>query len=595
MKPLRKNIFIWVAFGISITSLAQRPQITIAIIIDQFAAHYIPKLSPFFNYAFKELLDNGIVYQNANHPHSMPSTGPGHTAHATGCHPKDHGIVANNWCSPEGVSIACDDDHPVCAAVINPVTGRTYHHGKGPVNIMTDTISDQFAMRNQPDTPRLAFSISLKSRSAICTANKMGKAFWLDGRTGQFTSSKAYFEQLPRWIRQFNQEYGMQDIQGVKWPLFYDKDSPAYNFKNIANYSFAQLAPIAGTTIPINRNEKHPWGQFDLTPAANQIVLDCAAYCIKTHLKQNSKQEILIWVCLSSLDMVGHAYGPQSREAIDMIYHLDYQIEQFMKAISTLIDSQKVLYVLSADHGVSPIPELLEQEGYPAQRINYADLVPVLNQKLYDRFGIPNLINDCMSAQLFIKDSLWKKLSANDQKESLDMVKKIVSAHKGVKTVWTPEELKSRAFHPHQIEFFYQNQIYPGRTGKLIVQPLPYCVIDNHNLGTGHRTPYESDTHVPLILYQKNELKSQKCMQNVWTLQLAPTLANLLEIPRPSACVMEILPAINRIKETNTNTKGVTHEKTIDNSNSCNVCDECQCRMPIVQCTPCTTHKQIHQ
>lgn len=594
MKLFTKHAWVWPLFFSGALALGQRPQVTIAIIIDQFAAHYIPKLSPFFNYAFKELLTNGIVYQNANHPHSMPSTGPGHAALSSGCYPKDHGIVANNWCDPQGNSVACDDDHPACAAVINPVTGRSYHFGKGPVHIMTDTLSDQFALRNQPDTPRDVFSISLKSRSAICSANKMGKALWLDGKTGQFTSSKAYFDQLPGWIRQFNRAHGAQNLRSVSWPVFFDKESPAYNFKNINNYSFSSRGPIAGTTITINRQEKHPWSTFELTPAANQLVLDCAAYCIKHQLEKNSSQELLVWVCLSSLDMVGHIYGPQSREAIDMIYHLDYQIHQFMKTVSSLIDSQKVLYVLSGDHGVSPIPELLEQEGYaPAQRINYADLIPVLNQKIHEQIGVQELIHDCMSAQLFVKDSTWNKLTSEQQQESLDTIKKIVGAHPGVKTIWTTQELKARAFHPHQIEFFYQNQIYPGRTGKLIVQPLPYCVIDSHQLGTGHRTPYEADTHVPLILYQKNELKPEKITKNVWTLQLAPTLAELLEVPRPSACVMEILPGIT--KQSNIHIKGETHEKAVI-SNSCDVRNECERGVPIVQCAPiqtCTKKKQL--
>lgn len=589
MKLRIKNVWIWLVVPSSF-AIAQRPQITIAIIIDQFAAHYIPKLSPFFNYAFKEFLSDGIVYQNANHPHSMPSTGPGHAALSSGCYAKDHGIVANNWCNPQGAQIACDDDHPACAAVINPLTGRVYHYGKGPGNFMTDTISDQFVMRSQPQTPREVFAISLKSRSAICTANKMGKAIWLDGKTGEFTSSKAYFEQLPGWLRHFNHEHGLKNLNSVTWHLFYDKQSPAYDFNNIDNYSFSQFDPIAGTTMKFNRHDKNPWSHFDLTPAANKLVLDCAVSCIQNRLKENKNQELLIWVCLSPLDIVGHAYGPQSREAIDMIYHLDYQIDQFMKTIASIIDSQKVLYVLSADHGVSPIPELLEQEGYAsAQRINYADLISVLNKKLHAQFGIPDLINDCMSAQLFVKDSVWNKLTAEQQRESIEITKKTVSAHPGVKTIWTAHELKARAFHPHQIEFFYQNQMYPDRTGKLIVQPLPYCVIDSHNLGTGHRTPYEADTHVPLILYQKNTLKPCTITQNVWTLQLAPTLAQLLEIPRPSACVMEILPGIT--KQLNIHIKGETHEKAVI-SNSCDVRNGCGRRVPIVQCAPLKTCTQ---
>lgn len=571
---------------------AQCPQVTIIMVVDQFAAHYFSKLNCFFNYGIKELLEHGVVYQNANHPHSMPSTGPGHAALSTGCYPKDHGIVGNNWCTPEGVQMGCDDDDPTKTAVINPITGRCYRHGKGPGNIMVDSISDQFIMSNQPNTPRATFSISLKSRSAICTANKMGKAIWLDGKTGHFTSSKFYFDQLPRWLKEFNRQHNLGSLAKVHWPLFYERNSQAYDFKNIDNYAFAQQPSIVGTTISIDHSAKYPFAVWDMTPAANQLIFDLATYCIKTQLQQNPSQELLIWVCLSPLDIAGHTYGPQSREVIDMIYHLDYQIQQFMSKVGTLINSKDTIFCLTADHGVSPIPELLEQEGFPtAQRINYADLVPVLNQTLKEKFDIPQLINNCMSAQLYIKEKNWKLLTYEQQTESVTLVKNILQKHVGIKTVWTVPELQARSFPTDSIEFFFKNQIYPGRTGTLIVQPFPYCVIDDHNLGTGHRTPYKPDTHVPLILYQKNSIPGQLVNQNVWTLQLAPTLAHLLSIPKPSACIMPILPGIVNSKEPKKPLiKKETHEETITYSSS--ICgNKPPCRVPIMQCTPCTQNK----
>ena len=104
---------------------------------------------------------------------------------------------------------------------------------------------------------------------------------------------------------------------------------------------------------------------------------------IKTHITRQSCQELLLWVCLSPLDMVGHEFGPQSREVIDMIYHLDCQIEQFMDCVSDYLKRTDVLYVLTADHGVSPIPEIMNEEGYcAAHRINYAEILPDINSDL---------------------------------------------------------------------------------------------------------------------------------------------------------------------------------------------------------------------
>ena len=112
-------------------------------------------------------------------------------------------------------------------------------------------------------------------------------------------------------------------------------------------------------------------------------------------------------------------------------------------------------------------------------------------------------------------------------------VKKKLTPIPGIKKIWTPEELAASWYANDQIESFYKNQMYPGRTGRLIVQPFPYCVPDDWGTGTGHRTPYEPDTHVPLILYQKHNLERRIIYDHVWTLQLAQSLAHILRIQKP--------------------------------------------------------------
>src|SRR5258708_31371875 len=95
--PRRKSLFLFFAsFGSFFYAFsAQKPKITIIFVVDQMAYSYIPKLRSNFQYGFKTLLDNGINYTNAYHPHGMPATATGHTALSTGTFAKDHGIIAN--------------------------------------------------------------------------------------------------------------------------------------------------------------------------------------------------------------------------------------------------------------------------------------------------------------------------------------------------------------------------------------------------------------------------------------------------------------------------------------------------------------------
>ena len=411
MKPilLRALVCTLLCFPASISADFKKPRLTIIMVVDQFAYSYLRKLSCYLNHGIKFLMRHGIVYENAQHPHGMPSTGPGHTALSTGCYAKDHGITSNHWATPFGKKIACDDDDPKTAAVINP-RGGFYDFGKGPLHIEVDGISDQFVMSQEPGSSRVAISLSIKSRAAVCTANEMGKAIWLDSNTGQFTSSKAYYDQLPSWLKQFNQQKRLDTITKISWPLFFPRCSKAYNFKYIDNYQYSARPSIVGKTLPIDWNSDDPFELFIRTPAANQLLFDLALHTIKTHVTRKSCQEMMLWVCLSPLDMVGHEFGPQSREVIDMIYHLDCQIERFMDSVSEYLKRTDVLYVLTADHGVSPIPELLNDDGYSAAtRIDYSKVIPQINDSIKKSLEIDEYICSLLIESTFCKRESMEK------------------------------------------------------------------------------------------------------------------------------------------------------------------------------------------
>ncbi len=523
--------------------LVNKPRLTIIMVIDQFAYSYFPQLTPFFKHGFRFFLNNAINYKNAYYPHGVPSTAPGHTGLSTGVTPNYHGIIANNWCNPEGTKIAADGDDKITAAVINPL-GGTYDYGKGPSNIMVDSLSDQFALSSQPNNPRTAISIAIKSRSSICTANKKGKAIWFDTHNGHFTSSKIYFEQLPEWVTSFNKEKNLSALSEVSWNLVYPRKSLAYKFVDIDNYQYATNPSIVGKTTPIDHTAHNPFKVYQRTPAANQLLFDLASHCIKTHMSQEN-HELLLWLCLSPLDMIGHEYGPQSREVVDMIYHLDLQVEQFMKTVETLVNPEDILWAMTADHGISPIPELLAARGYKnARRIEYPKIIPAINAKLKKEIGLDQVICNCGFTQLYIKDEVWNKMTPEQLKSTNEILSQEIKKIAGIKRIWNTQELSASCFDGHSIENHYKTQLFPGRSGRFILQPEPFCVIDDFSTGTGHRTPYDPDTHVPLLLYQKGYLKPCNINERVWTLQLANSIAQILHISKPSASTYNVLPGL---------------------------------------------------
>lgn len=524
------------------------PRLTVVFVIDQFPARLMENLKQFFPAGFKSLLEHGVVYQHAHHPHCLPTTATGHAAMNTGTVAKNHGITANSWYDELGTTkIPADAGDPKKDAILS-AGGTPRNKGISPRYVMVDGVSDQMKLAPQNELKHV-YAISLKSRAAVMLANKIGKAIWFEEQENMFTSSKDYFSELPDWLNRFNKATQMPKLDTIHWQLLYPHDSKHYQFE------YARDERFIAYTMQVKNNILHitaknggdvyhtPYGYFGITPAANNVIIAAAKACIEEHMK-TSQDSMLIWVSISTPDMIGHICGPQSIAAIDTLYHCDKYIGDFMQYLEKKFKPEEILYALTSDHGVASIPELAAEKGLNAQRVDAKALVNELNELIKKNYQLENLITQFSDSQFYINNPLFESLAKEKQHTLCTMVKEHLQKKSYIKNVWTPEDLLALQAEPYSFEWFYKEQLYPGRTGKFIVMPQPYAYIEIFSTGTGHATPYHYDTQVPLIIMQKNVLSPKTVLQKVWVPQLAPTLAHLLHIQKPAASTFGILPGI---------------------------------------------------
>lgn len=545
----KNNIFLIVLFSFLTHSiLSSAPRLTIIFVADQFAYDYLQRLDPFLKGGIRELIDSGVNYLNAHHPHAMPSTATGHAALNTGCFAKDHGIINNKWFDINGKSITSTDDSSPEATIFAKDGTEKKGMGASAKNIVVKGVSDQCALQSRPDGNNQVFSISYKDRAAIGTAGALGKAIWFDSAEGYFTTSKAYFNTFPKWLAQFNHKQKLDKARTINWELRYPEKKGAYTIRHAQDYSVTTFKkPLINTNIifPDPNNKKEPYELFAFLPQSNEVLLDLAVTCIDENLSSNKNDKLVVWICLSATDKLGHRYGPNSMELTDLIYHLDTQMKKFMKKIETRVKKRDILYVFTADHGVTPIPELVYKEGLKsAQRINEKDLVKRANEHIKKQVDVDNIIYKYKTPQFYLNQKTLSSLDEPIQIQVINELKMFLNNEPGIKNVWTVEELLASNFAPTDLELYYKNQIFPGRSGQIAIQVLPFCQTTKYAYGTAHRTPYELDTHVPLIFYQKGLIEEKKVTQKVWMLQFANSLAQALEVPRAPASTFDVLPQL---------------------------------------------------
>lgn len=530
--------------------MSQPPRLTVVIVVDQFAHHEMRKYAPYFHGGLKFLADRGVVYDQANVPHGMPSTAVGHAGLSTGAYAHNHGIIGNHWYDRAGEKeFSCNDDTIENAAEFAP--NGFYDDAYSNKPMLVDGISDQYLLEHTGQK-RAVFSISIKPRAAIACSGYSGKPIWFDSNAGRMTSSKAFYYELPRWLDRFNENHTIAEEKEIAWRLAYAASNKAYRYAYAFDDRFTDFG-IKTTRKMVSLHFKSPKGKaskyrkphkwFEITPQANQYLLDCAYECAKKELPQHDN--MLLWVSLSSFDKLGHRVGPQNIALIDMLYHLDKQLRTFMKAIDRLMKrKESVLYVLTADHGVMPMPELVAQRGYPARRIHAKKVIRKINEDIENQFGIKNLVKHYKAPQFFIDEPLFYAESKENQESIVQLMKKTVENIVGIKQAWTFDELWQATYPAHSVEDHLKQQLYPERSGFLTVLTHPYVLLSDYRLGTSHSTPYNYDTQVPLIWYQKSCYEKKHIPQQVWLTQVPVTLAHIFDIPRPSAAQFDILPGL---------------------------------------------------
>ena len=101
-----------------------------------------------------------------------------------------------------------------------------------------------------------------------------------------------------------------------------------------------------------------------------------------------------------------------------------------------------------------------------------------------------------------------------------------------IEKMWSARTLSNNGYDegtPYLEQF--QNSFHPDRSSDLIPQ-LKQLHVHRMGDGTGHGSPHEYDTHVPLIFMHPN-IKSQKIDREVALVDTAVTLAGLLGLEPP--------------------------------------------------------------
>ncbi|HJN54065.1 MAG TPA: alkaline phosphatase PafA [Flavobacteriaceae bacterium] len=512
------------------------PKILVGVVVDQMRYDYLTRLSnKFSNDGFNRLINQGFNCTN-NHYNYVPTvTGPGHSSIATGSSPSINGIVGNNWYDrniKEEIYCATDLSY-------ENIGGNAYYGKKSPNNLLTLTFADQNRITNKMKSKTI--SISIKDRGAIFMGGKNANAaYWFYGKNkGEWITSSYYMNDLPSWVREFNEPENISSFIN-RWELLHDlkrydlrrEDDNDFEklFKGKDNSSFPYLTEAL-------MEENDGFDMISETPFGNSMTTDFAIAAIEGEKLGEDDFTDVLTISYSSTDYIGHNFGVFSLETEDTYLRLDLEIKRLLDYLDKKIGKNNYSLFLTADHGALEVPAYLNSKGMKAMSVDKYKFIKSVSKYLAETFGSKRMIEHSVNNNIYINYEVVKSLDLK-----LDVVKQKIVNHLNtydfINSAYSLDEIITASKLTNYQELIKKGY-YPERSGDIVFVLEPNVIIYGDR-GTTHGSGYDYDTHVPLIFYGNGINKGKTSVRTEIT-DIAPTINELLGIENSSAYSGKIL------------------------------------------------------
>jgi predicted AlkP superfamily pyrophosphatase or phosphodiesterase len=494
------------------------PRLAVLIVFDQLRADYLTRWDDLFEEGgFHRLEREGAWFQNCHFRYASTLTAPGHASLATGCSPRTHGIVGNTWydrATHQSLYPVYSDRYEL----VPLVRGKEKEEvgdwpGVWPGQLLVDTLGD--ALKRATDGRGRVISLSLKDRSAVllaCRRSRADACYWFFPPRGAFVTS-TYYRPNGRphpWAAQFNDGRPADRWFGRDWTRL----RPDLDY---AHYSGPDDVTGEGTGWDQHRTFPHPMtGGLDEVgtsyyealgnaPFGNVLLLELAERAIDAECLGQKDTPDLLCLSFSCNDMIGHVWGPDSQEVLDVTLRSDLIVKELLDHLDAKVGPGRYVVALTADHGVCPLPEVARRQGKNAGRVP-PDL---LKQKAEAFLDETFLKGEGQASWVEAQEDLWiylnqKVLQAHELKPARveEALARWLARQPGVQRAYTRTQLSGDPLEDDQLGELVRRSFHPERSGDVAVVLKPYHILGKPlDTGTTHGSPHPYDRHVPLLVY----------------------------------------------------------------------------------------------
>ena len=514
------------------TPTGTRPKLVVVLVVDQMRADYVDKFRGQWKGGLKRLLEEGAWFRAAAYPYAATETCVGHATISTGAFPASHGMVANAWWDRDQQQmVSCTSDPNVTNAAY---AGGTTKGGDSAWRMQLPSFAEELKFQSGGASRVVTFS--LKARSAVTLAgHKADAVTWFEASSGSWVTSAAYGT-MP-FVEEFAKKHPVTDDYGKTWSLSlpenaYLYDENATGAATIEGWSTTFPHPLRGKGEGSSPDAAF-FSEWSASPFADSYLTKLAEGAVDALGLGKSGGTDYLGIGYSSVDYVGHAFGPRSWEIQDILVRLDQDLQELFTELDQKVGKRNYLAVLTADHGVAPIPADTQKTGFDAGVLNLAELKDRLEKALepfhYTKPAIARIVGN----ELYFSPGVYGQLRQDPaaMKALLDAAQSLP----GVAAVYRAEELSGGGKTLSETRRAVELNYFAGRSGDLYILQRPYWLTESsaegtkRYTGTGHGTPYYYDQRVPLV-FMGFGIAPGEYFEEVTPADIAPTLGALTAV-----------------------------------------------------------------
>lgn len=524
-------------FSVAQSQTVQRPKLVVGIVVDQMRWDYLYRY--YDRYAptggFKRMLSQGFTCENTFIPYAPTITACGHSTIYTGTVPAISGITGNFWWDNQQMrSVYCTEDKSVKTVGSNSALGQM-----SPKNMLVTSICDE--LRLATNFKSKVIGVAIKDRGGILPAgHSANAAYWYDNTVGNWITSTYYMNELPTWVKSFNDQKLVDAYYKQGWNLLYP--AATYTQSTVDEKSY-EGKPFGKAGFPYDLSSLigKNYGSISTTPFGNSLTAAFAKAAVTGEQLGADNITDFLAVSFSSPDYIGHTFGPNSIEQEDDFLRLDKELGDLLTFLDSKVGKGQYTVFLSADHGAAHVPEYSTENRLPGGRVFLSRITTQLNKDLKEQFKIDDLVVSDENYQFHLNHPRLD--SAKIEKETvIDWIVQRLKFQAGIDRIFPLEELNELPL-PGRIREMLNNGYYPRRNGDIQVILHPGYIDAFGTTGTTHGLWNPYDSHIPMLWYGWG-IKTGKTNRETYMTDIAPTLAALLRIQMPNGSVGQVISEV---------------------------------------------------